>query len=178
MHISPQTIILVSFGALITAIALVTALPHRVGRFDTTRPGEITVPLGVPTPTSLNWPVVSTDSNNLQATSSVKETAPASLKTYGAVVQEFDALGRRVQFSFDQQGTCLVRPNRFVTKQETVLMFDNRSDRKIFVILDGVTYPIAAFQYHIAQVVFSGGLGSYPLHCNTQFNAATVLVQP
>ncbi len=164
------------------SILLVMLFPRERARFEVAMPGDITVPpAGVPTDSSLVLVGANTATTSvgaelpLRAKESVLE-GPAP--SYDEVVKEFDALGMRIQIYYDPQGTCRTRPSRMVGKKDAVFMYDNRSDRKITIAVGGRTYPIPALQYHLARLSFTQGLGEYQIHCDKQFNVATILVQP
>jgi hypothetical protein len=143
-------------------------------------PGAVTVPEGVPTPTSLS-PDEAAAEDALATSTPVAGSVPVSMaprKPYGEVVAEFDQGGRRVQIFYNAQGTCQLAPAQFVAGSASLLMFDNRSARKTTIVIDGQSLPLPAYQYHIARIRFSRGPGEYRIHCGSQFNAGTVMVQP
>ena len=175
-----RLIIIIIVFSLAAAGGLVMLWPRKSVNFEGAQPGDVSIP-GEPTEGSLPFDVLmaSTYRNTTTTAAPPPMAAPViHTPSYTDVVKEFDTAGRRVQFSFDQQAACQARPTRFVARRDSVLMFDNRSDRAIAVILDGVTYHIPAYRYYLARASFSGGVGEYHLHCGKQFNVSTVLVRP
>jgi len=181
-YVKPKIIAGALVAALAVSILFVMLFPRERARLEVAMPGDITVPpAGVPTDSSLLLGDANTATTTIGADLPLRAEEGAlkdSALSYDEVVREFDVLGRRIQIYYDPQGTCLTRPSRMVGKKDAVFMYDNRSDRKITVAVGGRTYPIPAYQYHLARLSFAQGLGEYQIHCDKQFNVATILVQP
>ena len=97
----------------------------------------------------------------------------------GGALSYEDALkkyeGRRIQFD----PTCKATPSQMTLKNQSEIMFDNRSDVSQTVSFDDQSFNILAFNYTIVNLFTSAPDLPYTvnMHCGNQKNVAQIFLQ-
>jgi hypothetical protein len=128
------------------------------------------------TPPSVNLPSALPESENPATAPENKNTAQPPKKSsslnYTEMVNQYQ--GRRIQFTED----CQVIPNYVTFKNGTVVMFDNRANKKLPIALDGKVYYFEPYSFKILTLSSKTLPHTIVIDCGTGRNNGRILLQP
>lgn len=124
-----------------------------------------------PTPVTRTEETAPTPAPSPAASKTAKKPAASQLFTYEETVERY--VNQRMQFD----ANCLANPTSVTFKSGTQVMFDNRTNEKRTISLDGTGYIIGPYGYIILPLSSKTLPHTVQVDCGAQKNVAQILLQ-